>query len=407
MEQFDYITDWVNQYDIRKLILGKTVIPYQQLLDLVELSTVYLKSLPNVERFDHDDYRVIGDLHGMYQSLQYVIPGKLDQNIRYVFIGDYVDRGFFGVEILFVLLSLLLEHKNNIILLRGNHETRQISQAGGFYLELIIKYSTQNYENIDDVILLYDAFVDLFHSLQLSCESKSAVFVHAGPCKIHISKLQQIDRFREIDIINANEDPLSDLLWSDYNKNQIESFIFNENRGIGSKFNNFLLFSDKKQLFRGHSMVDGFLEENNVITVFSVPNYDYNNKGAYYQNNQAVYFTVVDKIDNMPLYKSYSYKNYESCVLGLISGYFDIELKAMYTSIAGIEVDQSKRRITLDLLMLEYERSGRTPLNCLSLLDTPEKCLLVNGQSFEKLGYKVPHFFNQKISLDRLKDIIK
>ena len=58
------------------------------------------------------------------------IPDK-----SYVFMGDYVDRGCHSVEVFEFFLLLKLRYPKHITLLRGNHETRQITQIYGFYDE--------------------------------------------------------------------------------------------------------------------------------------------------------------------------------------------------------------------------------------------------------------------------------
>jgi hypothetical protein len=48
-------------------------------------------------------------------------------------MGDYVDRGPFGMEVVILLMALKVRHKKNVIMLRGNHESRQMTQCFNFY----------------------------------------------------------------------------------------------------------------------------------------------------------------------------------------------------------------------------------------------------------------------------------
>lgn len=63
-------------------------------------------------------------------------------NNKYLFNGDFVDRGSFSVECMLTLLAWKACNHNFLHLTRGNHEAKQVNMIYGFKGEVQAKYST-------------------------------------------------------------------------------------------------------------------------------------------------------------------------------------------------------------------------------------------------------------------------
>ncbi len=182
---------------------------------LVEESNVQPVSAPVV---------VCGDIHGQFFDLKELFEtgGEIPDS-RYVFLGDYVDRGYNSVETLELLLCLKIKYPGHITLLRGNHESRQISYGYGLYEEIMRKYGNTN---------TWKYFTEVFDYFALAAIIEGRIFCIHGGLSPQISTIDQIRLInRKMEI--PHEGPFADLMWSD--PDDIENWIVS-NRGAGYIF---------------------------------------------------------------------------------------------------------------------------------------------------------------------------
>lgn len=99
-----------------------------------------------------------GDVHSLVSSIEpYMASGegfKLKDNVYLIFLGDYVDRGLYGLECIYTLMRLKIDNPDRVFMVRGNHEDSSISNSYGFNIELSNKGFNQ--QAIATVYRLYD-----------------------------------------------------------------------------------------------------------------------------------------------------------------------------------------------------------------------------------------------------------
>ena len=216
---------------------------------------------------------VCGDIHGQFFDILELlrIGGQVEEGQRYIFMGDFVDRGYHSVETLSLLLLLKARYPSQMTLLRGNHESRQVTRVYGFYEEILTKYGNAN---------VWRYCTDVFDLLPIGALINGVVFcVHGGlsPDIATLDHLSMIDRKQEIPHGGA----FADLMWSDPEDIMTwgvsprgAGWLFGKN--VAAQFNQ---LNGLQLIARAHQLVqDGYkyhFERRNVITVWSAPNYVY------------------------------------------------------------------------------------------------------------------------------------
>ncbi|KAL8664424.1 MAG: hypothetical protein Q9168_007906 [Polycauliona sp. 1 TL-2023] len=120
-------------------------IPEPAVRDLCHKARELLIEEGNVVQVDAP-VTICGDIHGQFHDLMelFRVGGDVPET-NYLFMGDFVDRGFYSLESFLLLLCLKVRYPDRITLIRGNHESRQITTVYGFYDECMRKYGSANY----------------------------------------------------------------------------------------------------------------------------------------------------------------------------------------------------------------------------------------------------------------------
>jgi hypothetical protein len=126
---------------------------------------------------------LVSDLHGAVRPLVPYIREFIKNPQRYfIFCGDYVDRGIYGIETLLTILQLKLWYPSKVILVRGNHEDLGLpGNKKCFQQELKYKFG-------EDINELKDTIAKVYNIMPLAafigCGSKPTRYMaalHAVP----------------------------------------------------------------------------------------------------------------------------------------------------------------------------------------------------------------------------------
>ncbi|KAB8364853.1 hypothetical protein FH972_024715 [Carpinus fangiana] len=198
-------------------------------------------------------------------------PGIGNGMQNFIFLGDFVDRGYFSLETFTLLMCLKAKFPDRVTLVRGNHESRQITQVYGFYEECQQKYGNAS---------VWKSCCQVFDFLALAAIVDGKVLCVHGGLSPEIRTLDQVRvvaRAQEI----PHEGAFCDLVWSD--PEEVDTWAISP-RGAG------WLFGDKVSsefnhvnglnlIARAHQLVnEGYkyhFQDKDVVTVWSAPNYCY------------------------------------------------------------------------------------------------------------------------------------
>jgi serine/threonine-protein phosphatase PP1 catalytic subunit len=229
---------------------------------------------------------VVGDIHGQYYDLLRIFEKcGSPPTIKYLFIGDYVDRGAQSIETITLLLVYKILFPEHVFLLRGNHECADMNEFHGFKGECVSRYSPR----------LWSTFNEVFAEMPIAAGIGHKIFAVHGGISPEIRDCNFFDGIERP--IHTVSGPLFDLMWSDpdalndgWNANpRGRSFVY----GL-DEVHKFLDAVKFEVLLRSHQLVPGGFEfpfepDRSVVTLFSAPcgGIETNNNGAVMIVNEA------------------------------------------------------------------------------------------------------------------------
>ena len=215
---------------------------------------------------------VVGDLHGnIFDLIRILVLSGPPPSNRFLFLGDYVDRGQYSIEIIALLFAFMAKYPQHMFLIRGNHEFERVNTVYGFRQELIDIYGGYSED-------LYATVNNCFNYMPLAALVGGDIFCVHGGISPQMSSLRQLKRVkRPIEVYDNSI--ACDLTWSDPSVETKE--FLRSTRGNGVAFGvtavrDFQKAFKVRHILRAHQCVDLGIERfagDAVYTVFSCSNY--------------------------------------------------------------------------------------------------------------------------------------
>lgn len=184
---------------------------------------------------------VIGDMHGSFASFTRILmrlrgmnildkDGKFINNYNIIFLGDIVDRGIYGYEVLIIIFILKLLNPNNVHINRGNHEERNINEKYGLKKQLNIQFDKDKdiHSKINDCLEYLHSGL-LLYDFNANINNRKYVYLSHGGLPISKNELylkqEHLNNNNNLIIPNniiEYETGANSVRWSDYyNKERI------------------------------------------------------------------------------------------------------------------------------------------------------------------------------------------
>jgi len=343
----------------------------QDILTLCNDMCNLLENEPRVYFLQSPVY-IFGDIHGNLEDLHFFADNIWKLGIpltagKFLFLGDYVDRGLSGLECTAYLMALKILYPDKIFMLRGNHETREVNGWEDHYGDRSFMWQCKQRFGTQTGMEVWEECNQVFDRLPFAAIIDHDIFcVHGGiprPTSTEQNRIQSMMAVPAIAAINPpyeHEDAqtiqiASDCIWSDPAPDWQEDELPENGFGDSQRGGGAICF--------GNQAISDFLEEQNlsyivraheahaegvaiskgarVFTVFSTSK-DHGQGRAALAGCILVDFDKIQVINRSPAYKNKFVHRRNS------------------TSLAGLDPNVLEERMRLGLIVHE-EPDDYTP----------------------------------------------
>lgn len=217
-----------------------------------------LEKEPKLVPIDRSRVMFLGDTHGNFEmtihALKHLFPPKGSSHTNFdkvVFLGDFIDRGDYSIENINLLMSMKAIAPDRLILIRGNHETRETNIRFDFYEKVIRRYGLKMFERYNQI----------FAKLPLAVMTWNKIFAVHGGVPEGLENIADINGVG--DMLDPDDRVVFQLLWND--PIEKDGWFFKNFRGSYSQrfgreaFAHFMQKHDIKLFVRAHEVQkDGY-----------------------------------------------------------------------------------------------------------------------------------------------------
>jgi diadenosine tetraphosphatase ApaH/serine/threonine PP2A family protein phosphatase len=204
------------------------ILDKERLISVLDRVSTILDTESKLVRIDPCSIYVVGDTHGDFKitahALLHLFPPNGSHHTNFdkvIFLGDFIDRGVFSVENINFLMSMKAMYPDRVVLIRGNHETREINSRFDFYERILRRYDPRVFEKYNQI----------FAKLPLAILTWNNIFA------VHGGIPEGLEHLNDLNGLEGEVDPENritfQLLWND--PVEKDGWFYNNFRGKYSR----------------------------------------------------------------------------------------------------------------------------------------------------------------------------